>query len=352
VNTARHAERAVLGALLLDPTQTDAVDWLRPDDFGIPQHEIAFRTILAVHDGDEPATPERVLAAALADPDARRNRVDGPFLHTLIATTPAASRAALYGRMVLEASIHRAVAHHAGHLDYVAQAAPLETALEETAAAQEHVTRLEQRWRAVAEGAAEPPYEPSHDPASTPPPDPHALPAETRLLASLLGNPGQLTGIRGWLEPDDLSHPGLRATYTALCRLHSRGDPIDYITVAWEVGRADNSARLSPDDLAALSRTALPGQAAHAGCEVLAHSARRQLRRAAASLESAAMRPQHGPTRLLAYAQSRLTSALGIGDRITASRGRNAPPPNHTPPAVYVSRPLPREAAKLRQGAP
>jgi len=357
VNAARHAERALLGALLLDPAQTDAVaTWLRPNDFGIPSHEIAYRLILAAHAGDNPLTPEGVLAAALADDNARRNRVDGPFLHTLIATTPAASRAPLYGRMVLEASIHRAVAYHAGHLAYAAQVAPVEIALQEAAAAQEQLATLEQRWRAVSEGAAEPPGEPAaDDTASVRSSDAEALPAETRLVASLLDNPAQLSGIRGWLEPEDIAHPGLRATHAALCHLHTRGDPIDYITVAWEISRAPgDDMRLSPDDLAALARTALPGHAAYAGREVLVHSARRHLRHTAAALEGAAMRPEHGPTRLLAHAHAQLATARAFDERLAVS---GTPPPSagiHRSAAEATDQPTARKnvAGAVRGATP
>lgn len=61
--------------------------------------------------------------------------------------------------------------------------------------------------------------------------------AERGLLGALLIDPEAMSRVRGLLEPDDFAGPKGRAVYAALCALHDRGEPVDYVLVEAELER-------------------------------------------------------------------------------------------------------------------
>jgi replicative DNA helicase len=104
----------------LEPKRrSDVAAWLEKEDFWSYRHALVYSTTIgAIASTGEGPTPRAVLDRVIPDAEARRN-VDGPYLHTLMESCPNPSRAAIYGRMVLEASIHRRVWDKAKHLEYV-----------------------------------------------------------------------------------------------------------------------------------------------------------------------------------------------------------------------------------------
>lgn len=63
---------------------------------------------------------------------------------------------------------------------------------------------------------------------------PHHADAEAALISSCLTST---------VTPDDLYTPANRRVYAAILRLHTRGEPIDPITVAHEVQGLQSSVR-------------------------------------------------------------------------------------------------------------
>ena len=91
---------------------------------------------------------------------------------------------------------------------------------------------------------------------------PHNLEAEESLLGAMMLSRDAITAaIEAHLEPSDFYKPAHGAIYAAAYALHSRGEPVDTVTVAEELRRAaqldelggvDLSVRLHPDVVANL----------------------------------------------------------------------------------------------------
>lgn len=77
-------------------------------------------------------------------------------------------------------------------------------------------------------------------------PPPNHPEAEAALIASCLTSTRALTHATTTVGPDDFYTPANRRIYAAMCRLHTRGEPIDPITVAHEVQTGDGQAGIDP----------------------------------------------------------------------------------------------------------
>jgi hypothetical protein len=94
------AERYVLGAALLDPTQlTECARLLTPKDFWKPAHETIWRALLAQHAADLPTEPQAVVAHLV---DAKEiTKVGGPlYLVELVETCTMPASAPWYARRI------------------------------------------------------------------------------------------------------------------------------------------------------------------------------------------------------------------------------------------------------------
>ena len=89
---------------------------------------------------------------------------------------------------------------------------------------------------------------------------PHHPDAERALISSCLASPKALDHAITTVTPDDLYTPANRRIYAAMLRLHTRGEPIDPITVAHEVQTGDGQPGIDPANvtsyLTALGTTA------------------------------------------------------------------------------------------------
>lgn len=77
-------------------------------------------------------------------------------------------------------------------------------------------------------------------------PPPHHADAEAALISSCLTSTRALEHAAATVTPDDLYTPANRRVYAAILRLHTRGEPIDPITVAHEVQTGDGQAGIDP----------------------------------------------------------------------------------------------------------
>lgn len=80
---------------------------------------------------------------------------------------------------------------------------------------------------------------------------PHNRDAEAALISSCLVSPNALHDALTVVAPDDLYVPANRRTWAAICRLHTRGDPIDPITVADEIQTGEGRPGIDPADVVA-----------------------------------------------------------------------------------------------------
>jgi replicative DNA helicase len=307
------AERALLGAILLDHTRlADVENWLEPADFYAYRHGLVYTEMLDLRrTGQEDPTARAVLDRLVPNAESRR-LVDGPYLHTLMESCPHPSRAPLYGRMVLEASIHRRIADRAEHLGHVARSeAPPDVVIDEldrevvgwTAAIQ----ALERRWtRAGGDAAADSTLDsgtldmaPSHIAAEA---------AEVSVIASLLASPWQFGQVKGWLRPEDFSRADTRALYIAINKVVEAGQPVDVVTVMWAAIRQAGAAdRLDHQAVARLAEAGVSGYAVVSGRAVLQASVRNQTAASARRVVSVAQQSRAHPTEVTRYARGQLS---------------------------------------------
>ena len=89
---------------------------------------------------------------------------------------------------------------------------------------------------------------------------PHHADAEAALISSCLTSTRALDHAATTVTPDDLYVVANRRVFAAMLRLHTRGEPVDPITVAHEVQTGDGQPGIDPANvttyLAALGTTA------------------------------------------------------------------------------------------------
>jgi replicative DNA helicase len=306
------AERALLGAILLDHTRlTDVQDWLEPDDFYAYRHGLVYTEMLDLRRTGQDPTARAVLDRLIPNAESRR-LVDGPYLHTLMESCPHPSRAPLYGRMVLEASIHRRTADRAEHLGYIAGCDdPADVVIgelgREAAAWIEAIQVLDQRW---SRAGGDPNLACNLDLVGV---DPAQLrfsdeAAEVSVVASLLASPWQFDQVKGWLRPGDFTRADTRALYIAINDVVEGGQPVDVVTVMWaairQLGAAD---RLDHQAVARLAEAGVSGYAVVSGRAVLHASVRNQTAASASRVVSFAQRSRAHPTEVTRYARGQLS---------------------------------------------
>lgn len=293
-NATDLAERALIGALLADPSRVrDVRDWLRPSDLNHPKARAIYQTLTELHRHGRTVTI-RELPLVIAADDGTHPTITAQDLHAYMQATPAASQQlgtqhirsnhVLYARRVLEAAARRIVAIAGSRIQEATEhcrdnphrgAADITATLAQT---QQRLAALGQRLRhahgspgsliIAALGG------PTHDtpvqdragiePAGVWPGPPSGpltvravLEAECEVVASCLTNPAIYAELAGWLTPQDFSRPEHAATWAAFNALARAGTPIDYITVAWQCQRHNpdhNSLGLSADQLATMAR--------------------------------------------------------------------------------------------------
>lgn len=316
------AERALLGALLLEPERhLDVSQWLETADFYAHRHALVYATALDVRRDGAAPTPRAVLDRIMPDPESRRN-VDGPFLHTLMESCPHPDRAAVYGRMVLEASIHRRTADRATHLGYVVNAdAPADVLFEqlnhELTSWKADADVLQQRW--VTAGGEDrstnialplAPLEQGID----------ANAAEISLVASLLSSPWQYDDIKDWLNADDFARNDAATVYTAIAEVHAQDLPVDVVTVMWAAMRRGELTRdFDHEALSRLAGAGVPGYGIVAAREVLRASLRRSMSQVARQLAVDSTHPRLSASSLMRNAHQQVDELMVASGRWAAS---------------------------------
>lgn len=314
MKAATLAEAATLGSLLVDPTAVGrVVGWLRAADFADPWHTEVYTVILERHAAREQVDAEQVGLHL-------RNRLGPqhanlPRILDLLRTAPVPPQPLRYAAMVLESSLRREVAGQGVLL----RAAALSAALAResgpvtvgTAMVDAALTAGEQRWK-LATGESAPGVRPvraglepvlrntdravaadrfltAHPPVDLREVREH----EQRLIAALVCHPSQVSWTARWLRPDALFDRPWRAVYSALIDLVDRGDPVDVVTLAWEVQHASRRAGPGPDTATLLRAVdaAAADDPGYLGRLVAGDLVRRTADTAAQALSAAAANP-------------------------------------------------------------
>jgi replicative DNA helicase len=322
------AEQATLGALMLEPQlAADVTTWLRAEDFDHPWHRSVYASIRELHAAHAPVDPQRVGVAMV---DRLGRRADLPHLLDLLQAAPTRPVGHRYAAMVLEASLRRDTACQGVLLQAAALSAglaqhsrPVTTVVAQVDASLDHA---EHRWRHATSDPVAPRTEvetlglgipvsalgadrllqahPALDPAAV-------RRGEEALVASLIARPDHVGDVVRWLRPDALTSTAWRPVYAAVIQLAELGEPVDVVTVAWEVHRA--SSRLGPGPGTRELRDAVESAActypSHLARAVAADHVRITADRAAHALRAAAGNPGVDLTDVLATGHL-LTSAL------------------------------------------
>ena len=320
------AERALLGAILIERERLANVqDWLEPEDFYAYRHGLVYGEILKLHADGQSPTPRAVLDRMLPVADTRR-LVNGPFLHTLMESCPHPSRAAIYGRMVLEASIHRRTTERAEHLGYLAKStSPADIVIEALASEATDWTRdldaLDERWL-LSGGEINQAGEIVPSSSVADPPRIANEAAEVSAVASLLAHPRQLEQVVNWLRPEDFTRPETRALYTAITDIAATAQPVDPITVMWAAVRHEGAIeRVGYEAVSRLARAGIPGYAVVSGRAVLEASLRNEASVTASRLAAVGRRADHRPAAITLAVRAELACVATDVRRWPAATG-------------------------------
>ncbi|GAA2124431.1 hypothetical protein GCM10009759_76100 [Kitasatospora saccharophila] len=279
---ALRAEQAVIGAALRDPQQLDQIAYLTPDRMAHPTNRALLGALIESRTSN-PTAPANRMPELVAQKAAVRG-VGADYLRRLADAAPQPRTVASYARLVQEAAVRRDLALHLDRLraPNAGQRGP-EPVLDRLA------QRLEQAppTARFSEPAPEP-YQPRPLSANS-----HEVRLDSRLerqdivLADLLQNPERIREVSAWLYPEAFEAGARREVYEAIVVLAERSDPVDALTVEWEVYRQDPeryevkvevSAENRSDYLARLSTTAVVvGVAVELGGEIMAEDIRARL---------------------------------------------------------------------------
>ncbi|HEX6404919.1 MAG TPA: DnaB-like helicase N-terminal domain-containing protein [Pseudonocardiaceae bacterium] len=293
-NATDLAERALIGALLADPSRVrDVRDWLRPSDINHPKARAIYQTLTELHRHGRTVTI-RELPVVIAADDGAHPTITAQDLHAYVQATSAASQQlgtqhlrsnhVIYARRVLEAAARRIVAIAGSRIQEATElsrdnphlgAGDITATLAQT---QQRLATLGQRLRhaqgspgSLITAALGGPIQdtPSQECAGIEPVGSWlgapsgpltiraVLEAERELLTSCLTNPALHAELAGWLIPQDFSRPEHAATWAAFNALAQAGTSIDYVTLAWQCQRHNpnhNSPGPSADQLATMAR--------------------------------------------------------------------------------------------------
>lgn len=263
----RLAERATLGALLLDPDlPAQVAGWLRAEDFDDPWHRHVYAAVRELHLAHR-APDAATVATALVHRHGYRV-ADQPRILDVLHAVPIRPRPTHYAAIVLEASLRRQVAGHGVLLEAAALAAALDSrpAVLNAVTAQVDATveQAQTRWAIATRttGTTRVPLPAPPDGRAVLPsalgadrllsrhpiPDPDSVQRrEADLIAALVARPEHLPAVEAWLPPDAVTSPTWRPVYTALVDLHATGTPIDVVTTAWHTARNENHAGTGPE---------------------------------------------------------------------------------------------------------
>ncbi|MGK4586078.1 DnaB-like helicase N-terminal domain-containing protein [Kitasatospora sp. HPMI-4] len=333
--TVERAEHALLGAVILRPEQLPGLRWIDPVDFATPARGWLWNALHRMG-------PDRVhpvaITAALADADPGTRQILAPHrVAGMVASCPNAAHAPLYGGMVLEAALHRAVDFVGSDLRTRAAHGQLDEAdqlVADAVATGQQLPGMGVRWATVPETVRS-----LLDTAADRPPTP-APPlvrsrvdavAEETTVASLLRYPQQMEEVGRWLHAADFADSQHAAVYRAIERLTQRQAPIDALTVTWEAQRG--TVPLDPAHLDRLERDSLPGQAEYAGRAVLGAAALDRLDHAGAHVTQLAADTSLSVPALLTASSAAIAPLTATHQRLLALDGPTQNPETAGVPA-------------------
>ncbi|MHB8187649.1 MAG: DnaB-like helicase N-terminal domain-containing protein [Dermatophilaceae bacterium] len=258
MTSVEFVEKALIGSLLNDSTRRDELPWLRAEDFTNPLCLAIWRHLESGNPPHcHPLTDLVDLSEALGRDYELHPRLRSPAeLATLQIQTPEKPAVAEYGRILVEATIHRQVAAMGLRLESLATREPKQI-VDSVANALASLERLDQRWQvsmgqraqvdvdhvAVAMSVCADELSPPAAPDAETHPADHDMDqqlAERAVIGAAIYDwpPGARAEVMDNVRRSDFTDSRAAATWQAVEHLAEHDAPIDEITVAWQCLRA------------------------------------------------------------------------------------------------------------------
>jgi replicative DNA helicase len=278
-------------------------------DFADPEHRALYDAIITVH-----AAQPALTGAQFADHVAHLRGQDPERLHELALTCPEPDHAPVYARMVQEAGFRRELAEHAALIAETA-ASP-----EQSPAVVSHLSSLSETLRVHASRfgpAAELEYWTTFAAdrvgPTQPPRDAETLARQDQILVDLIRHPELLNWDAEWMTADLFEDGPRRIVFETLEYITSIGEPVDEITISWNIARqaAAHDAhgrhlgehdhyKAVPQYLIELKTIEAPDYAAiHLGQALLDDHFRERITATAERIEDAAAQTDVAPSRII-----------------------------------------------------
>ncbi|MGW4289680.1 DnaB-like helicase N-terminal domain-containing protein [Streptomyces sp. NPDC004673] len=373
-----YAERALLGALLLEPLRLSEVTRISSASFSRPAHAAVFTAILAVPPPDErkhpgPRPGGRRSWRDAPDPqeksesvvwlgkilDAGRQSVRGvtaPDLHDMIQSCPAPRHISAYARIVEAEHARRRLRTAARQLTHTARdrtlPAPLSSVFAAADALADTLDDLAACFPPHPGSVPRTPASPASPAADRIAEEDVVVAAEEErmLLATATAHPEHVQEMR-WLSAEDFTYPLHAGLWQCLTALVRRGEAVDPVTVLWE---AQQRGLLDTETDSAGLLTFLAGHAAsapHWGTSVLQRAVLATAADVGRRVEGFTDDPANTPYQLVIGARRALNALTAIrarwqhttsdsptpavrGTRGLTTAAPRAGPPRTTPPAA------------------
>ena len=224
------AERAVLAALLGDPDPPLHLYGLHAEDFAAPLHRQVFTVLTdlaTTHPGQDLTERDQAIAARLDPPTLTATDLG------MLRTHPGHCPPEAYAQIVRAAALYRDLAHQAQASAERATATPN---TDPVLADHEHKLAAALQRHAHAFAAlhtTDIAHPVDIDVTTTPTPGRAAL--EDQVLAHLLYDPDQIPVLREFLTDNAFTAAMRRHVYRTMVTMDTDGEPIDEITLTWQV---------------------------------------------------------------------------------------------------------------------
>ncbi|MBN3933032.1 replicative DNA helicase [Streptomyces verrucosisporus] len=339
-----YAERALLGALLLEPDRLGDVPGIGPEMFSTAAHRALFAAIRALPAPDpaEHAHSTAWLDQVLTTAREQARGLTASHLHGLIHHCPWPRHAPAYARMVEADHTRRTLRAGAQRLVHTATdrtlPQPVDTTLAEADALASLVDDIAARFPPHSSPL---PRTPATVPTTAPDYAKEAIDEERLLLATATAHPGDAERMR-WLTAEDFTHPLHAGLWRCLTALTRRRAPIDPVTVLWE---AQQRGLLAPGTRPAelLALLAEPvGDPQHWGERILQRSVLSTAHRVGHRIQAYTDTPAATPHQLvtgsrraladLSAGRARWHHATSPAPTVSPARTRATAPPRAGPP--------------------
>jgi replicative DNA helicase len=340
------AERALLGAVLLDPAgQQRALDLVQADDMCRPWNAQVLGAMRRIGERGALPDPLAVYRELQNDPDLPPSAArDAVPLAELMEAAPRARHAPAYAVMVAESGIRNRLWIAGCRMVQASETGELEAAWRMAAQAHDEVDACMARWLALPAPLRRELRGETMVVAATPgsqraeaqiprPGGEKAATAGGAAVRDLAAAPARLALVRGWLRPEHFARPEDGALYAVMRDMDVAGMPVDPVTISWEAAR--HGVEAGPESL-----TGGMGPFAETSArEVYRHAQLAYVTQTGRDIQSGAISSTSSPRQLLQMA----------GDRL---RTLETEVPPRTVPVRENAHPLPGRAAAAQCAAP